>query len=460
MALQGAEFYQYLEQLKRIRRGAGMFDPTQMEKDFMGYAAMNPGGTLALKKPKLYSIKPEEEVKMQQVLGALNHVGQTPTHIDISGGFTGSHLDELIFLSLNQGSSDNSSHERAYLHPLIEKVYLEASGLISDFSIVEGVYGKVKCSIGDLSLEDLPFFPEKFFPGPYNLEVTLDTPHRTISQFGEFTRELESFLKNPQEEGLASGKLEQLTQRGIKLRKILGSLSRYHNPGKNNFSVQTNSCLLERDKTSLTYLYCPNTNRNAVIYFGENPFSQTPHGLVILNGAEKQKALAKLIELGVYEPNLAVLDQRIKELSEFYEDTQRRAKGKGNLGGLQTLVNKLTSVRNTLNGIASRESQKKFTLDQSEELYEFLVCPKEADPVIHDLMPHLSWNNLLASYHDTKKFMHEFEQASKSRKHEMVSGVISGMKFSNQQNLDVNLWMYQNHKGICEKVGVNFSEVD
>ncbi len=93
---------------------------------------------------------------------------------------------------------------------------------------------------------------------------------------------------------------------------------------------------------------------------------------------------------------------------------------------------------------------------QPAELLEFFVYPATNDPVVHELLPRMSWNASIREYHDTLGFMDRFEKASDKQRKDMLVQVKSNIMFSNQQNKNVNLWLFQNHKEFCERAGIKF----
>ncbi|MEK6845900.1 MAG: hypothetical protein AABY26_04020, partial [Nanoarchaeota archaeon] len=275
---------------------------TQLEKDFLSFSAYCPEQTLTVRVPRLYSVEGEERKHLAAALGLAPEMnGSTlPKEIDISGFFQGTKLPRrLVFLSTSQFESDHDTASRSYLNPLLEQVYTSGAALMRDFSLHEALCGELNCRRGGLELEEVPLFPEKFSSGSYTLRIKLDTPQRTLQKFQELERMLREAEVSPAEFMLNPEKVEEATKKALELRKRLGSLSRYQSPENNTtFEAGINSVILRRHENTLFYLYSPTLQRNFLVYFGKNPFSEVrePSGLTVLKGKEHQHTLAKLVE--------------------------------------------------------------------------------------------------------------------------------------------------------------------
>ena len=88
-----------------------------------------------------------------------------------------------------------------------------------------------------------------------------------------------------------------------------------------------------------------------------------------------------------------------------------------------------------------------------------MVCPASEDIVTYQLLPRLSWNESVRMYHQTLTFITKFQQAQELEKRAMLHKVISNMAFDSQQNKDVNVWLYQNHKSLCQEENILFEVI-
>lgn len=455
-----------LDRLKRIaKRSSNSSDTTQLENDFLEFSAYSPKKELTVKLPKLFKLQGDQA---QKVATALTSIGapitKLPEAIDISGCFDYNQLTEaLVFLSLQQVEADHYSSYRSYLNPLIENIYIEGGSLIRDFSIHEPLTGKVVCKRGDLNLREAHLFPDKFTTGPYRLVVELDTPAKTVKKFVNLSERLKKIKGLPKESLLNPASVEEVTAKAVELRKVLGSLSRYENPETQTFKAVTNSCVIRTKNNTLFYLYAPKHNQNILVYFGDTPFAlgNEPKDLLVLSGNDHQYTILGLLELDIFETSGTVLSQRIKDITNLYESA---AKGLGKtLSGeyprFEQLLEGLKKSETYFNEVVNPEIRKKYATTISPELLEFMICPASDEPTIHELLPRLSWNKTLRTYHNTEKFMSLYENADDARKKETLKEVTSNMLFNNQQNNDVNVWLYINHRQFCTDLGIEFAMI-
>jgi hypothetical protein len=277
----------------------------------------------------------------------------------------------------------------------------------------------------------------------------------------ELERMLAEFEKDPEACLKTEEKVIAVTSKALELRSRMNSLSRYEIPKTNIFSEQVNSCLLENGKNSSFYLYNPEQKKNVLVYFGEYPIKNknAPLDLTVLNGADKQTVLANLLVFDFYKVSSATLTQKLETLNRITESAAR-IRGKADEDehyNLKKLLERLNADKRILDQMISAESQKNFALGQPAEILEFMVCPTTSDPVVHDLLSHLSWNNSLRVYHNTPEFKESFTKADAKARASMLGEIIGGLNFTNQQNNDINVWLYNNYKDFCISKGVEFS---
>ncbi len=444
--------------LKRIARQArGALDTTKLEQDFLDFSSYMPEKTLLVELPRLYKLKGKEREHFSEVLSLLEIKADVPEAVDFSGSFDYSSMsDAIAFVSLQQLNADHYSSSRSYLNLLLQEIYSNGAQIIKDFAIHEGVCSKVTCRRGGLDLREAHLFPERFIPGPYLLEVELETPKGVIKRFMELGELLEQFKKSPQEHILNPEKVQKAVSETTALRKDLGSLSRYDQPKTQTFDANTNSCIIRNENNTLFYLYSPEQKRNILVYFGESPFpEEEPRNLVIMKGDEHHHTLAQLVEFGIFKPSDNILEMRIADLA-YMRDSMIRDKTKGNGLDIQKLIDSLEIAQEYFSETLNPEMRRSYVTRLSPELIEFMVYPAIDDPIIHELLPRVSWNKTVRSYHDTRNFIVQFEKANKKEKRAMLKEVQSNLMFCNQQNNNVNVWLYQNHKELCSGQGLKF----
>jgi hypothetical protein len=452
-----------LKQLAESNKGNSL-DTNQLEEDFLKFSSYLTKKALTVQMPRLYPLNGDEYKHFAAAQTALGFQGDAlPRAIDISGAFDyNSKSEAMIFMSLEQLPADHYSKLRSYAVPLIEEVYTNGAALIQDFAIHEAVVGEIQARRGELDLREIRIFPERFSSGAYKLEVKLDTPSKTIKRFKELTDLLDEIAEDPKAKLLDPKRVERATAKAVGLRKFLGSLSRYEKPESQEFSVTTNSCIVRSEKGTRFYLYSPESDTNVIVYSGDPPFDNgsEPKNLLALTTHEHEQALEKLTELGFFEPSKIVLQQRIKALKRLY-NTATRGKGKKEKGGeFEGLVEQLEKAKEFFDNIINPEMRKKYILQQPAELLEFMIYPTSQDPVVHEILPRLSWNKALRTYHRTRKFMSKFEEADKEGRRTMLQGITANVFFANQQNNDVNVWLYTNHKQLCLNEGIEFKMID
>jgi len=453
---------QELHRLKQIMEGNyERVDMTALEQHFLLFSTYNTKKALVVNLPKLYTLEGDEVTHLREAFAGLGLSSkELPAAIDIAGEFEyDTEKEVLIFLAPTQFQADHYSTLRTYLNPLVEQIYSEGIGLLRDFTKHEAVVGIVEATRGDVNIREIPLFPERFKRGPYQLKVELDTPTKTITKFKDLGSRLNVYTTKAQESMLDRTLIEETTRKAVELRKILGSLSRYEQPEKTTFAVATNSCVVRSTQHTLFYLYAEEQKRNMVIYFGDDPFAKgkRPDGLEVYAADGQQQTLAALVQAGLYNPSVAVLQQRISDLQQLYDNARRGMKQQSEEGvQFEVLLTELQNVQDTISPIVNPDMQRKYMEKVNPELLEFMVCPSHEDGVLYELLPRLSWNKTIRGYHHTLRFMRKFQEAEIPEQRDLLRRVIANVILDTNQNNDINVWLYQNHKQFCFNEGIYF----
>lgn len=462
-----------LHELERIAQGKGKngIDKSKLEEDFLRFSAYNQEKKLQVRFPNLYFLDGEEKKHVIEALQAINPEQAADKFdkleaIGISGdceiALNQPDKEYIIIASLQQIRADHYSVRRSYLNPLLQMLYQEGANIIQNFSLHEVLLSQVKAKRGALDLSEAHWFPERFVPGSYRLEVELDTPSRSIELFRKLHQNLNQISAEPKKNLLDPKKIHEIIELGVRLRRKIGSLSRYEVPKEQKFSAETNSCFLEDEKSTLFYLYQPETKKNVLVHFGESPFEmgKEPKALTVLQGAAYEHSLAELVKFNFCSPSPAVLESRIADLTTLYEQALRSGQEKQDqLLYLQRLIGELQEVQQNLAAIANPAVRTEYALRLPHELLEFIVYPSTEDPVIHDLFSKLSWNRAIRDYHRTKEFKQKYSEADEAQKAKLLQEVKSNLIFRTQQNEEINLWLYQNHRDFCQEQGIEFDVV-
>jgi len=456
-----------LHELEKIARGKGKngLDKNKLEEDFLRFSAYSKRNKLQVRLPSLYHLNGEEKKNMEEVLASLGTI--SPEKVEAIG-FSGDYealpcKEAIIITSLQQIRADHYSAGRSYLNPLLEVIFQEGINLIQNFSIHEALFGKVKAKRGELDLTETHLFPERFLAGAYRLEVELETPSSTVNEFITLHQMLNEMVRDSKAKLLEPREIYEITARGLQLRGKLGSLSRYEVPAKKIFSAETNSCLVEEERSSSFYLYIPNSKKNIMVYFGESPFEvgKKPAALKVLEGNSQEHSLAELVKGEVFNPSLAVLESRIEDLTTLYEDALRsRQQKQDQFLHLKRLIVELKEAQENLSVIANPKMRTEYALKLPHEMLEFIVYPSTGDAVIHNLLAKLSWNRPIRDYHNTEAFKLKYAEADEAQKARILEEVRTNLIFRTQQNEDVNFWLYQNHQEFCEKQGIEFEVLE
>jgi hypothetical protein len=125
-----------------------------------------------------------------------------------------------------------------------------------------------------------------------------------------------------------------------------------------------------------------------------------------------------------------------------------------------TLVKSLGNAEKYFQNVANNDMRMGYVLRQPDEILEFMVCPDDESPIIHELLPRLSWNKTMRNYHNAPAFIRKFEAENEQGRKKMLEEVYSSINFSNQQNNDVNLWLFKNYNKFCIESGVNFNVIN
>lgn len=444
--------------LKKLNDGPDKLDTNSLEQDFLTFSRYCQGKVLCVQPPKLYPLQGDQPEQVRLALEALGITAAAPESIDVSGAFDRHTLDDImIFVSLQQITADHYESSRSYLHPLIEKIYTTGAQLVRDFAVNEVLVGRVVRKCGKLDLKEAHLFPEKFSCGPYKLSVELDTPAKTVNGFMHFIEMIGDFEAAPQNI-LAPQKIGEAVKSAVSLRTKLGSLSRYDRPSTQSFEAETNSCVVRDDVNTFFYLYSPECKTNILVYFGESPFApgRQPKELLVLRGKEHQYSLAKLVELGVFKPSPAVLQERIAALDNVYESVARSSGTIVCSDEFGQLRKELVKAQKFYEGVHNEEMRRQFVARAVPEGLEFMVYPATNDPIVHELLPRLSWNKAVRLYHNSDRFIKKFESGDETVRKQMLDELASCLMFSNQQNNAVNLWLYNNHNDFCVREGIVF----
>lgn len=447
----------YLVKLKQIHEArTGIVNKDSLSEEFLRFSQILPPGKLLVHQPKMYKVRGEEIKHLNDALDFHQQMHLDIDEIDMTGGTNYESIDNIIILSMAQINADHITRSRSYLNPLIENVFKNGHQLISNFSINHALTGIVKSYSDGIELNEAHLFPNRFEKGKYRLETCLDTPSNTIADYKRLTDTLEGFVAQPKRSMLDKRLVEDTTRLALNLRKELGALSRYQSSDP-NFSSSTNSVIRIKSDNTEFFLYSEKHDENVLVYFGENRFKKEPYDLEIIDGSKSDKALTRLLELDFLKVSRDVMQRRLEDLKMIYDETIRKEQTSSESGSeLSTIIRKLEEVYQASGNHHNDESKKNFLLKQPTELYEFAICPATEDPVIHEILPRVSWNKYLREYQNTIRFISGFERASEEYRSNLLSNVTSSILFNNQQNNDVNFWLYKNHEVFCRDQGIGF----
>lgn len=460
------DFLADLQKLKDIAEGGVQQLPiTRLEAQFIKFSSIRAGCELEVRMPKLYNLEGDEACQFKELLKVAGREQfAVPKAIGLGGEFFHDvHDDLLIFMSPEQIHAEYFSRGRVHLNPLVEKVYTNGAGILRDFAVHEGLFGKVKYIRGELDLKELHVFPDKFTSGYYEMRVKLDTPRKSVSKFKELTDLLLLFRAEPKKNILSPENIQKATGLALELRGLLGSLSRYELP-LDTFVARTGSCVLRDDDKVHYHIYSPEQRKNIIVYFGEAPLEkgqEVPKDLIVLDGDEQHNTLSQLFALGVYTPSRHVLSERIATFDSAFEESARKARKslKGNYPDFEVFMTKLREISASLETMQSLDRRIQYASKLSPELLEFMACPSSEDPVLSELLPKLSWNSGVRRYNQTKRFIDAYRGADEPEKIRILGEVASNITFAHQMNNDVNLWLYKNERDFCEKNGIVFKVV-
>ncbi|MBT5271822.1 hypothetical protein HN695_06670 [Candidatus Woesearchaeota archaeon] len=456
------DFLRNIARLKKIARGGnGALDTSRLEQDFLMFSQYTGKRELVVKRPSLFRLDGDDSEHFKDAILSLgSNDDSIPRACDISGAYLANpELDNIVIVSPNQLNADHIFESRSHLNVILKKIYGDGARLLRDFTVHEAVLGEAQYMSGELNLGEISLFPERFKKGPYQVEIKLDTPSKTISDIKGFFDFLDQVEESPKKAILDPAQIER-AKKGIGLRERLGSLSRYDYPELQSFKVNTNHCVIKNKDSTYYFLHNAKENRNAVVYFGVNPFeeSKVPYGLEVINGEDPKDALVKLVEFGVFDPSEALLEQRITALQEMYDSASRakRKKATDDKSDYNTLLTKLNRVKDYFAKVINPELRRAYTERQEPEIMEFIVHPASDSPTIHELLPRVSWNHTIRDYHDTNYFIESFHAATEEGRKEIVHQVAANIMFSHHQSQDTNLWLYLNHRELCEQEGISF----
>lgn len=446
-----------IARLQDIARGreSGM-DVTELEKDFLTFSHHTPGAHLSVNVPNLYTVRGDEKEHINEVLAGFGRPAMAQDAIDVSGASDFSLDDELIIVSPAQFRAEPYDHTRAWMNPILREVYISGAQLLNSFTIHCALAGKVRRERGGVKLEEVHLFPDRFTPGNYLLEVTLDSADHLVGRHKDFKAALDELEREPRKL-LDVRFLDDLTREGVQLRERLGPLGRYKQ-AENTFRAHTDACIATVGDTTLFYLYDSKHRENICVYFGDDIFVKKPRGLTVLDGNNHHHTLRELLGRHVFMPSAPVLSQRITDLERLYDGAARGMHRPilGEHGNAVALLKHLKGVQSYFQQVVNDDMRHEYSMRQPPETLEFMLCPSTPHPVVHALLPRLSWSADVRRYHNTDHFMSDFSQADEQDKRDMLGRLGSSIAFQYQQNMDANLWLYEHHQDFCEDAGIVF----
>ncbi len=444
-----------LKELAATQRGE--LSISQLEQEFLRLAELCKPSSLEVKNPSLYPLPGIEQVHVREALKSRG-IESNPDFIDATGDFPEAPDDLMIIVSPTQVESEFLDEKREFLLPLLQNVFIEGYDLISGFGIHEALVGNIKLTRDGLNLREAHIFPRRFTRGPYNLSVTLDSPHHTVQRYTTLTDNLEKLVKEPKKRVLDPAFFTRISKESFALRERLGLLSRYSVPSGNSYEAVSNSVYLE-NCSDLFYLYVPEKNQNYVVHFGKNPFNIIPSELHVIDGRDGEVALSTLLRAGVYDVSSDILDSRIESMEKVQEEATRKSQTA--LGAAQFQYNKLLrslkDASREVKNLRNTEIRRDWAARLDPAVLEFMLYPTTDDPIARQLIPRLSWDPVIREYHDTKGFKDKFLNSKDDLRVELVQDIVQHMRFANHQNNMVNRWLYQEHRELCESSGIIFS---
>ncbi len=452
----------FLKKLWALRQAmdpnSRFIDTSQLAADFLEFSSLVEKPALTVNVPASYSLGESQKRHLDQLLEK-KVIGSKPDYVDFSGTWDGIDDNLILFFSPMQKEADHRSYERSFLDPLLEAVYIDGFPIIRDFTLHEVLYGRVLAKRGGLNLSEAPIFPERFTAGPYDLSATLDTPSDSVANVNSLYEILDEFNKNPKASLLTPSKIRKAYEKALSIRSRLGPISRLDRPGSSTFSATTSAVILRTHDADMFYLFAEKEKKNVLVYFGDNPFKdRSPACLEVLDGGLQQKAVPLLLQLGIYDVSSAVLEERIARLEYAYDNAAivKDRSIRQNYGDFEDLIDGLKKLREYFGTAVNPDVRREYCARLPPELLEFVVHPSSPNPVIHVLLPRLSWSPTMRDYHNPRKFIREFMAHDDASREKMLENVTSSILFANQQNNDVNCWLYQNHREFCESAGIKF----
>jgi hypothetical protein len=426
-----------LEYLRRISRG-GVPTLNQLESVFLGFSRQQDGIELTVIEPELYIIRGDEINHLREAIGVTD-VAKVPKILDNSGQYdAGKPHGDILIASATQYKAGPLNYLMTFLSPILEEVYI--SRLVQEFTLREVLVGQVTYQV---SGKDITDFPQRISPGPYEISAEFDTANNTIEQLKEFERLLGESQKEPKAAVLSPNRIDSMLELGLDLRDRIGALRRYEIPEHQSFFAKSNYVFTMSGQTQMFWLY--KNDLNILVYFGKNPYEEEPIGIEVYDGNDSN-TLRSLIVKGYYKPSEMLLEERIKFFSERDDSSD--------------IVHELSKAKRYFERFPSSIKRTEYILDSlPPELIEFVIYPNDDDPLLYLLLPRLSWSEELRQYHDSQRFISGFRSANAEKRKAMLNR-IPAPYFSHMQNNDVNLWLYQNHRELCENNGVNFRLVE
>lgn len=375
-----------------------------------------------------------------------------------------------ILISTEQRNCDIIRKYASFGYPLIKKLLDSHCQEIKQILLGEAIIGKILGKLLDIQN------PENMF----DIEMEFDTPTNAITKLKKIREEERRLLNDP--DRLKDRKyLKNLLDNIEEIVMIHGSLDRIQDIEltikakldyyKINLDRLDIYCLNYREKTIFIYFDSIDNfnlidNFDSIDYIDDIKNIYRKDNLTILNGNDSN-ILNLLIDLKLvgYSPYLGleravnmIARTRSERLKRFLEKNPESADKKLFLEELmkeEKMPEKAKELLLAIQSLVRNGRDRKFfyTLGKNKI---YTVYPLIQDQILYEILSRVENDDIKSVYMDTSKFIETVSGMNDEQLIEFLNKILDSLEFRDEYNPVINMWLKENKKDICERLGINF----
>jgi hypothetical protein len=446
--------------------------------------------------PKLFKIHAEKAKEYTQILKTLNvydnilnkkpdfdftyfeldKAGCDSRIIDILPEYLDKHI---IIASAHQKNMDILRNNYSFLEPMLNEILDgRAKETIAAITPYEILFGKLNTGLETL-VKQINFGARHLVEsGYFEISLELDTYTDSIKKMVNLRNKVLDIM-DLEKQGVSSilnyGLEDEILSISRDLNKKYIDTSRFV-LGDGDFiiddifplKIKTNSYKYKNEDIDI---YSFKNGKYIFVYFelGEQQVSKTfidEKNYLVINGNDPSMMLLKLHENNIIDFNLSPKYIKDKLIEVEQKDFSKYSKENDNIILKTSQAKKANyhsplfyELESSLKEIESTEikNEKEYMKNKSVEFKLSLMYPVIQDRLVYELLAKVNKNENTMTYTwDSENFKTKFSSETDENRSLILKEVLEGIKYEEQYNLQVNKWLFDNYKTLCEKSGVEF----